>query len=228
MLLACFLGGCLMGIVYELLCLPHTLLFSRLHPVALSLSRRLQRPAALQYRKKSTPPQPHRKHAWLYLCLRIVSDTLFCLISAVLLLLLLYATNQGQLRLSAPIALAIGFIFSHVTLARLFSLIVHLIYVITRAVLLWLIAIAVFPFYHLFLCTLRLLRPPCRKAVDRLGRMASALRARIAERLKKRASATRNISSTNEQSSPLPRPQHDGKRVFCSGGQRAGQHTHRS
>ena len=230
MLLSCFLAGVLMGLVYEILLLPRLLLFGVLSATPERLQTRLAPPGRLCLWKKREKAEISKTAYHKNKGKRIgsalllgVADTLFCPLCAVLLLVLCYATNDGQLRLSAVLALLLGVLLCRMTLLRPLSLIIQCTYVVLRSLLLWMVA---------------LLSYPLLKALQAIWQRTAAMRARMWEKYqryrqrraqraeqKKHKQEYSDIISSNIENAetPIMRAAPDGRRVFCTGVSHAGR-----
>ncbi|MBQ7337758.1 MAG: spore cortex biosynthesis protein YabQ [Clostridia bacterium] len=236
MLLSCFLCGIAMGFCYELLRLPRILLFGDLLPYAAVLQKKLTLSMSLrpissrghscdQEESCRLPEESgegqkgSRKKTYLSSALMAITDILFCLICAIVLILVLYATNHGEFRLVAPGALFIGILISRCTLSRVLACFMQVLYVIVRASIIHLVAIILYPFLKSGLAVWHI-SLPLRQ------RLAAQRRVRKEKRLQ-RADARREIRQNKRQRAkqtdqiteqPSPRPPHDGRRVFRMGG----------
>lgn len=226
MLLSCFLGGVLMGLIYEILLLPRLLFFGELSCAARRLQLRMALPSPLCPVWRSNQ-EPHSaaviRNRLFSTLLLAVADTLFCFLSAVLLLLLLYATNHGAFRLIAPVAMLSGVLLIRATLLRPLSGVIQWVYVLLRALLVWCVALLCYPF-------LRILRAlwhrtaGCRQHLKDRYRQCRARRVqRKAERKHKKEYSDQESSNIENTMIKPKRAAPDGRRVFCAGNPYAGR-----
>lgn len=229
MLLSCFLGGVLMGLLYEVLLLPRLLLFGVLSPPVQRWKERLLLPRALcplmrwgATKKTSQVNLSKGKRVGSAVLLGI-ADTLFCLIGAMLLLLLLYATNHGEFRFSALSALLFGVLLCRMTLLRLLSLVIQFAYVLVRAVIVWTVALLSYPFLRaaLFLwhrtATLR------QRIKEKYLNYKQKRVLRAAQRKRKKEYSDITSSNIENVEPPHRRAAPDGRRVFCAGVSHSGR-----
>jgi hypothetical protein len=145
-------------------------------------------------------------------------DVLFCVLFAVTAILLLYYTNDGQLRLSAIACMLIGFGVYFATLGRITKLLFMLVFVLLRAVLCWTTALLIYPLRVLW----RALERPWLWLICRYRGMLSRIRGCMEQRRATKAQRKNNVadSAPTEQPRRLLAQQPDGKRVFVAGGKR--------
>ena len=139
MMFVCFLCGIMLGVLYEVVRFTHLLLGNTPIPAVQRLQRKLAIPAALRLL-----PIPKRRlcanakvFRWLSTFIFFLEDVLFCVLCAIVLILALYVTADGQLRLIAVLALAIGFLLYLKTVGRLILPLVGGFFVALRALFLW-------------------------------------------------------------------------------------------
>ncbi len=230
MLLSCFLGGVLMGLVYEILLLPRLLLFGALSPAAQRLQGRMTLPDVLcpwrcsKEKDEAKARHKHRGKRFGSALLLGVADTLFCLLCAVLLLLLLYVTNHGELRVSALLSLLLGVLLCRMTLLRLLSCTIQCTYVLLRAVLVWMVALLSYPLLRAVIALWHRTAPLRRRIKRKFIRYKENKVLRAAQRKNKKEYS--DITSSNiESAEPFERPAPDGRRVFCVGTSHSGRRS---
>ncbi len=216
MLICCFIGGVALAFFYELVQLPIVLSCSNLHRVPQAVANRVKVPDRLRFFARERTPRFSLRHRFfgasrvVQAVLRFFADVVFCLVAATLLLLILYATNDGAFRFSAPACLLGGFFACLVTLAPRWLVGIECAYVLLRAIFCWIMALlAYFP--------LRLGRffwqrtAPIRAALTRRCRA-------LADR-RKRKRQRRKVKKQTDEGTMLPRshPTPDGKHVFYAG-----------
>ena len=220
MLLSCFIGGVVLTLVYEILLIPKFLLCGAWFPWIHRWKQRLSLPDSLcPWNKlfgdhKSRPPKEYS--IWQKIVpfiLTMAADFSFCVIAAVVLMLLLYATNDGAFRWSALFTMLLGVVLGRVTLARWMAFTAQLLYTAIRAGLVFLIAVVCYPVLW-GLIQLWLISAPYRHRT-----ITCYQQRKVARRIKKEKQ--KQLRNTTPQPQPAAaisvRPQPDGRRVFCSG-----------
>ena len=208
MMLSCLLVGVLLSFFRIFLCLPFKILADELHPLAKSIGKRMARPPSLTYLRNRNRHGKYKRFQWISVSLQIVSDIVTVILGAIMLLLILYVTNNGLFRASAPVLLVVGYFSSHITLARIFTLIIHFAFVFCKAIIEWMLALAVFPFYRTARYLWRKSKPLRVRCKDRLEKRKLAHALRAADKKHRRIRTTDPV---------VQRPQHDGKHVYCVG-----------
>lgn len=216
-MLACSaLCGACFGIVYDVLRWIRPWSPCVTSSSAQMLSDRLSVPPQFPWRPRGHRRQrlipPKLVQGLLYGVL-MIEDVLYCLSCAVALTLILYATGDGQMRLSALVAFGIGWGAYAATLGTLVRRVSCYLYVLVRATLAWTVSLAIAPFYLL-------VRFVWRKTAPLRGRVSSCL-ARYAEHIKaarqmakeRRHAQKQSLGQANE--SPLPK-QPNGKHYFST------------
>ena len=87
-----------------------------------------------------TPEKRHRWHHWAGQILLFVQDLLFGVLSGVVLILILYFVNDGQVRFLAPLGLACGFFAYTFTLGKLICAVSEVIARFIRKLVKWLVS----------------------------------------------------------------------------------------
>ncbi len=113
---------------------------------AVKLAHRLQLPPRLRWTGPSIvrPVKPKLAQGALY-GLLMLQDILFCLSCAVALTLILYATNDGQMRLSAPALFGVGWGLYSLTLGTFVRGVSCYLFVLLRAAAVWSAALLIAP-----------------------------------------------------------------------------------
>lgn len=205
-MLLCLLAGMLLSFFHLVFCLPATLITGQLHPLASGFAERIARPASLVYVSRKN--RLHSTGKGISLALLVFSDILTVLLGAIMLLLILYVTNNGAFRMSAPILLFCGYFLSQITLTKFFALIIQLLFVFCKAAFVWILALAAFPFYRIARYLWRK-SMPMRRRCNRYFEERKLARAQRASKKKQlRAKIAEPI---------VKKPQHDGRHVYCVG-----------
>lgn len=126
---------------------------------ALTLAHRLQLPQRLRMTRACREPTTPRRGRWLLHALLFGEDVLFCVSCAVALTVLLYATNDGQMRLSVLALFGIGWGVYTVTVGLLIRRLSSYLYVLVRALIAWGVAVLMLPFRLLVRYVKRLTAP---------------------------------------------------------------------
>lgn len=212
MLISCVLGGFLLGFLYDILRLTHFLMGTQRPILAERLQKRLALPAAIRLlppRKRSS-----KKHlpTWLSAILIGMEDTLFCVICTITLILILYATNDGQFRFSAPIVLLASMLLYLKTMGKLILTFSGVILTVIRAIWIWTIALITYLPLRLLLFVYQKSKP----WRDRL-KLYHLMRKKRREE-KKLQKRKENIHSSSEKEPEIfhHRPP-DGRNSFCFG-----------
>lgn len=228
MLICCFIGGVALAFFYELVQFPIVLLCSDLHRVPQAVANRLKVPGRLRFLLRKRTSRSSLRHRFLgasrvvQTVLRFFVDVFFCLVLATLLLLILYATNDGAFRFSAPVCLLGGFFACLVTLAPRCLVGIECVYVSLRAIFCWVMALlAYFPLRLGRLLWYR--TAPIRTALTRRYRAWVDRRERKREEKRKKQTDAkerrRRPDAKNDEGTAFPRsyPTPDGKHVFYTG-----------
>ena len=120
MLLGAFLGGVCLGGVWELLCASRILLFAYTAPEF--MRERYARPLPLLHRPVSFERKGGANKLWRGIVIG-VGDLLFCLLFAVLIVLLLYRYNDGEIRCSVPVLALLGLALFRTASSRFLTLV---------------------------------------------------------------------------------------------------------
>jgi hypothetical protein len=218
MLLWAFLGGLALGCVYDILRVLRLTDTTESPRVAL-ICGKLALPQVLRPHIYVKIKQPSVRIKRLARGIRLFfEDVLFCVLFAVTAILLLYYTNDGQLRLSAIACMLIGLGVYFATLGRITKPLFMLLFVLLCAVLCWTTALLIYPLRVLW----RGLERPRRWLIHRYCGMISRIRSRIEQRRVIKAQRKNNVadSTSLKQTRRLWAQQPDGKRVFVAGGKR--------
>ena len=227
MLLCSFLGGVVLGLLYEILALPRILLCGEFSPVVRTLYRNISQYPRFYTRRNIETSQrctpDTKRRALLPLLLRIPSDLIFCLLAALLLLIILYATNDGEFRLSAAALMLLGLLICHLSFAKWLSLGVQIVFTVLFSIVRALALTWISPFWMIgrivWRRTEKLRAAIRRKASTIIGQIHRKVAAARAARLLKKQ---RQLGSE-----PLPKAPHqlppNGKTVFRSGRSRVNQ-----
>lgn len=215
MLCYCFLCGGLLGAFYDVLRLTRVPLGGlRLPLSAERLAAHLVVPKRLcpydsRVLRSSRKEQSKRARVVPFV-VTLVEDVLFFLVGAVVLVLVLYVTNDGQFRLSAVAVLVLGFVCYLVTIGRPIRFGLLIAGVVIKAAMVWLVCLVTYP----LLTAIRWLgiwTAPLR------GRVHCFLRCRVCrlrERIRARKQA-RLMCAARRRESALRLP--DGRHHFSTG-----------
>lgn len=147
MLCCCFLCGLVLGLFYDLLRLTRMPLGSGLPPRAERLAMRLSIPRRLRpFAPRPSQRGNEKRSRVAVFVVSLIEDVFFCLVAAVVLVLVLYATNDGQLRLGAVAMLLLGFVGYLITLGRPMRFCLSVLAVVARAMVVWLFCLVAYPF----------------------------------------------------------------------------------
>lgn len=105
-----FLAGCGLSVLYDL--------FYMLRLWLLPPKARYTVPTIAYIYAKQVPTKSKKRKGRTFRIALFLGDVLFCIISAIVLILLLYGLNDGVFRISAPLCMAVGFASVRVSLAR--------------------------------------------------------------------------------------------------------------
>ena len=155
MLLYSLVLGGLWGVFYDVLGTIRALLEGRHSPRGSAILTRIRPPFAFRRLEPRATDKP-RPTAGVFL---FFSDACFCLIGAVAVLLLLYATNSGQFRASAVCLLLLGFCLYRFLAPRLVFGILDVGVCLAIGVFTWVFALPAYPVARLTLYLWGLLRP---------------------------------------------------------------------
>ena len=209
MLLWALLCGALLGGIYDLFSFHRKT--KGASPRMVWLKEKLTLPLALRRRRC---PAKRKKREWLGAVGLFLGDVLFCLLFAVVAVLLLYYTNEGQFRLSVPAIMLLSFFLYRITLGRPIRCVFEILSMLLRALFSWTTAILLYPCRLLWRC----LEKP-RRAIAACGR-------RIRERWltyvrkQKQKRADRRKKSVAPAAYVKKRRPPDGRTVFARGGYR--------
>ena len=208
MLLACLIAGILLGFAYDFLRLSHLLFENRSFPCAEQMKQRLALPHALRllpFQKKKRVGVLNRR---LAVCVIGLEDVVFSLLFFVVLILTLYATADGQFRISALAAQLLGFFLYLWTIGRVTLPVYATVVVALKAGIAFLFAVLS---YVPIRCCLWLLAKISPIMVRGCRFVIAALQHCKQVAFKRRA--TKKIKPSEKTKRPEP----DGKRVFCFG-----------
>ena len=227
MLLCSLLCGGVLAVFYELMQLPLTLLFSELYALPKKLKetcrvpKALHAPFSLPWSRKKNGKSAHRAGQIFRQILRVVTDLLFCICAALLLLLTLYATNDGAFRWSSVGAMLVGFFICRRLLTPLIGTCLQTVYVGLRAAVAFLIsALLYLPLRLVWLVWIK--SGPLRARVKaRYLQYRKRIEKKKAERLHKKNAKTEESTNKNKENIRREHPIPDGRRVFYVGRARA-------
>ena len=212
MLLAALLCGLVMGVLYDALRLTRMWMGAELPPRAQRLRKLLSLPQQLKWSAiKAKAPKNKKLTDAARSVILFVEDVLFCLAFAIMVVLLLYKANDGQLRLSAVVVLLVGLTVYLMTLGRLVRYCSAIIVVIFRAILIWSGAIFAYPFAWLIQLLMKWTAPMRAKIKNPYHHYRQQKQRRKQARLSRVAHKKRSEASA-------PRPT-NGKHYFSKGGQ---------
>ena len=189
MLALSFVLGFALGGIYDLLRSP--VRTKRLAPSCLAdrLEKRLVFPSKCR--------RPDKKHSGKGLS--FIVDIIFCLVTSLALLLLLYMANSGQFRLSSLAVLSIGFFIYRITFHKPVCLLLDALFILWRVALAWTKFAVLFPF---------------RWIISRLSAPIASIRQRVKQMLLQRFQKAEQSRISNQPSPRPPKPQHNGKHYF--------------
>ncbi len=150
MLLLAFLCGSAMGVMYDGLQMLRELFSTNSGPSPWlkSLQVRMMLPAALQWHTRKA----RRRHSMSAVAKKVMSmttlvlqDLFFCVCAAIVMSLLLYATNDGQFRVSALFLATLGFVVYRIFPGRLVRRVWIDLLILLRVLLQWIVALLCFP-----------------------------------------------------------------------------------
>lgn len=210
MLLWCFVIGMSLGLWLDLLRLTRASEKSPRAP-----SERLVARLCVPQRLCLIAKRPHKKsRQGASFIMTMAQDVLFCLVTAILLILVLYATNDGQMRLSGLVSLVAGILAYIVTIGRLVTPVLATVAVVIGAILHWTVALVCYP----VLWIARLLWKWSAPSRRWIGQQARAMMGRVRRRLKARRQpfVAKDCPSKREHTERPP----NGRQHFCSGERR--------
>ena len=223
MLVCALFCGTLLGGVYDALRMIRFRTgnenLTALPPRIAAIQEKTTLPVWLRFRlRKKEKPSPKKKNVTLTVVL-FLQDVSFCLLFAVAAALLLYQTNDGQLRLSVIAVMLAGMGLYLLTVGRIVKRFWMLLTVIMRAVFCWTIALLIYPARLVW----RWLARPRLWLIGRVLRFHARIQCRMAQRKQARMQRRQQkekeiISEATARKLAGPRP--DGKHVFVSGGRR--------
>ena len=182
---------------------------------AQTLAHRLALPPRLRSRRESRqvrPKRPRLVQAILYGVL-MLEDILYCLGCAVALTLILYATNDGQMRISAIALFGVGWAVYTLTLGLIVRRVSCYLFVLLRATAVWCVALTLAPVRLLARLMWRWTTPLRRHIFAIFTRCRQRLRMAIAKRKQ-----YHNKEKPLEQGMPpAPKPQ-NSKHYFSTRG----------
>lgn len=179
---------------------------AQLPPAADRLTDRLALPAVFVKVMPFLKHTPRRPGRVARACLMFAEDIVLCLAGGVALILLLYATNQGQFRLSALAAMGAGIALYRFTISRLVMACSGTVTAILRSLIRWALALLLFwP-----VCLLRRIAdavgPGCDRLVNKLRMKLKVARearlARVEQRKKDRLLRDERNGATGVQELP--------------------------
>lgn len=211
MLLWALLGGALLGCLYDLFSF-HRRECKENSSCAARLAERTRLPGPLAWRKQRAKSS---KREWVSIVVLMAHDVLFCLLFALAAVLLLYYTNDGQWRWSVPIGMLSAFLLYRATLGRLVRRALEILLILMRALLLWTIALLLYPIRRMW----RLWEKPRRMLIAWGRRLYHRLLSGVRGQIEKRRARqkTSDIPDEVKQHVHNRRPP-DGKTVFAKGG----------
>lgn len=144
-----FLLGAVLGFIYDFFRITRLLAGAELPPVAGSLRGRLALPECLRLFPRREDGKKRRRGRVLNGIVLFIEDICFCLLAALLLILLLYEENDGQFRLGALIMMLLGFFVYLGTLGRLVLSLSGTLVALIGAVLRFVGAVLLWPFFRI-------------------------------------------------------------------------------
>lgn len=224
MLICALFCGIALGGVYDILRITRYLIngadSNDISPRVRALRERFSLPPALQLPKKKNKRPSNKRKTIISAIVLFIQDLLFCLLFALAASLLLYQTNDGQLRLSAIVVMLLGFILYLVTVGRWSKRFWTLLTILVQMAFCWIGALLIYP--------LRLLWQYLKKPLQRLAEQMRRLYHHVTHGIKKRKQAclkrkqkkdqniVMNVGGNRRLAGQCP----DGKRIFVSGGKR--------
>ena len=206
MLLCALMCGVALGVLYDFLLLVRRRDEGR-YPRAEHVRERLKPPRALNPTNKRAATTKNRE--WVMALILFFEDVGFCLLFAVVAVLLLYASNDGQWRTSVPVLMLAAFFGYRATLGRPIRQALACLRALISALFAWIVALLFYPVRLVWRLTGK---PRC--ALAAVFRRA---RAQI-QAYRMTQNQRRNVRRQNQTPTPPPRRPPDGKTVFAKGG----------
>ena len=226
MLICALICGMILGGVYDILRMTRVWISGFNHgaisPRMTAIKNALSLPDSLQLKSNKKIKPSTKKRMAIATGILCAQDILFCLLFAVVAALLLYQTNDGQLRLSAIVAMLLGMGLYLATLGRVLQQVWPLLTILLRAILIWIIAILIYPIRLLG----RLLEFPTRWLAGQWRHVCSHIKAYLERRkqAKEQRKQKKNHNKINKAEAianiKFAGQQPDGKYVFVSGRRR--------
>jgi len=224
MLICALFCGIALGGVYDILRITRYLIngadSNDISPRVRALRERFSLPPALQLPKKKNKRPSNKRKTMISAIVLFIQDLLFCLLFALAASLLLYQTNDGQLRLSAIVVMLLGFILYLVTVGRWSKRFWTLLTILVQMAFCWIGALLIYPLRLLW----RWLKKPFGWMIGRVRGINNRFKQRF--ELKKQARIQRKQAKEKDNSEEfaakrkLAGQSPDGKRIFVSGGRR--------
>lgn len=197
MLVCCFLSGAALEAIWGLVKAFFLKTSTEQSKAARRLRERLRPPQRLwRARTSKNGGEMRARHAGT-LVLSAVADMLILVLTAIVLILILYETNDGQFRLSAPVLMLAGCLAYRLTLGRLAARCLDVIVVLIRSAIIWVLAPIMFPFRLLF---------------DLCGKWMAAVRRRLTDWWKERKRHRAQRRLLREQQPEEPKDDHDDRK----------------
>ena len=224
MLICALFSGVALGFVYDVLRMTRFWI-EGIDPKVLSprlgaLKERVSLSPALRLPKRKSKRSADKMKGIFSAVVLFVQDLLFCLLFAVVAALLLYQTNDGQLRLSAIVLMLLGLALYLATIGRLTKRFWALWTILLSALLCWIGALLIYPVRLLW----RWLKKPFGWMIGRVRGIINRFKQKF--ELKKQARIQRKQAKEKDNSEEfaakrkLAGQSPDGKRIFVSGGRR--------
>ena len=176
MLLCCLLAGIAMG-AFEGLVRSLSFLMSKETPTAAKrLVARLWPPQRLYRRRAQKEDECKPRKHFVTAIVTAVEDAVCLLVAATTLIVLLYATNDGQFRLSAVAGMLIGYLLYRVTLKHRLEAALAVVWAIAWVMGVWCVALAFYPVRALLGCLWRKTRPLRARLIRRIRAMYQAVK----------------------------------------------------
>lgn len=197
MLLCCFLAGIASG-AFEGLLRAFSFFADKETPkIAKCLVARLWPPQRLWKLRARTDGDTERIGRVLPAIIMAFEDIICMLTASVVLLLVLYATNDGQFRLSAAVAMLLGYLLYRVTIRRRLQTVIALIRSSLLVIGVWIVALVSYPARVLLAWLWRRTRPIRAYLVQRMQAVHLGLKKRIKKAAVHPTSTAANVRPIN-------------------------------
>ena len=193
---------------------------SKISPRMVTIRDRLLLPPSLSLKIRKNKKTSDKTRTVIAAIVLFIQDVLFCLLFAVVAALLLYQTNDGQLRLSAIVVMLLGIGLYLATLGRCVKRFWMVLTIVLRSFVCWIVALLIYPARLLW----RWLEQPRRWLIGRLhyiqNRIKLAMERKKQVKIKRKQIKQQQEIAESTITRKLVGQQPDGRFVFVSGGRR--------